>query len=70
MAEIDALARKWGDSLAVILPSEIVNEEKIKALDKVHLSIRKETDLKDLFGKLKTEKTPQQLKDESRNGWQ
>jgi len=70
MAELDSIARKWGDSVAVIIPKEIVAEENIQPKDRVHLIIQKEHDLRDLFGKFKTKKTPQQLKNESRTGWE
>ena len=71
MTELNARVRKWGDSLAVIIPKEIANKEKIKIEDTVHLNINKATDLSDVFGLLKgkIKKTPQQLKDESRKGW-
>ena len=71
MVDLNAKVRKWGDSLAVIIPKEIANKENIKTEDTVHLKINKETDLSDVFGLLKgkIKKTPQQLKDESRKGW-
>ncbi len=70
MAEINTTARKWGDSIAVIIPREIVAEENIRPKDTLHIVIQKEQDISDLFGRFKTKKTPQQLKDESRKGWQ
>ena len=39
----------------------------IKELNKVRIVIQKENDLSDLFGKFKTKKTPQELKDEPRD---
>ncbi len=71
MADINTKIRKWGDSLAVIIPKEIANKEKIHVEDTVHLSIKKEMDFSDLFGiaKGKLKKSAQQLKDESREGW-
>lgn len=66
---IDARARRWGDSLAVILPRQTVTEEGIRANDVIHLTIQKETNLGDLFGRWKTKKTAQELKDESRKAW-
>lgn len=71
MAEMDTQVKKWGDSLAVIIPKEIAEKEKIHLKDKVHLRIEKETDLSDVFGILKgkLKKTPQQLKNEARKGW-
>ncbi len=71
MAELNAKVRKWGDSLAVIIPKEIAVKEKIHIEDKIHLKIEKENDFLDLFGiaKGKLKKSAQQLKDESREGW-
>lgn len=71
MAELNARVRKWGDSLAVIIPKEIADKEKLNTNDQIHLSISKKNDLSDVFGILKGKinKTAQQLKDESRKGW-
>lgn len=70
MAEMETIARKWGDSIAIIIPKFIVDEEKIKPRSKVRVRLVREDDLSDLFGKLKTKKTPQELKDEGRKGWE
>jgi len=39
-------------------------------MDEIVITIEKETSLKDLFGTWKTKKTAQELKDESREGWE
>ena len=70
MVEIETVARKWGDSVAVIIPKEAARLEKIRPQQKVKIKVVREDDLSDLFGKFKTKKTPQQLKDESRKGWE
>ncbi len=71
MAEVDVQVKKWGDSLAVIIPKDVADREKIKAKDVIHLKVERETDLTDVFGILKgkLKKTAQQLKDEARKGW-
>ncbi|VVB81160.1 Uncharacterised protein [uncultured archaeon] len=69
MAELDVETKKWGDSMAIIIPKPIVEAERIKLNQKIHIIIHKETDLSDLFGKFKTSKTAQQLKDEARKDW-
>jgi antitoxin component of MazEF toxin-antitoxin module len=69
MTEIDVIARKWGDSLAVIIPSDVVKKENIRPHDKIHLSVKKGYDLTPFFGMLKMRKTAQQMKDEERAGW-
>ena len=53
MIEIETKARKWGDSIALIIPSEIVREEDIKQNDSLRIVIQKEDNLTDLFGRLK-----------------
>ena len=70
MVEIETIARKWGDSIAVIIPKIIAEAEKIRPRTKVKIRVVREDDLSDLFGKLNTEKTPQQLKNEGREGWE
>ncbi len=71
MVEVNVKVRKWGDSLAVIIPKEIAEREKIRVEDNVNLKIEKEANLSDVFGILKgkLKKTAQQLKNEARRGW-
>ncbi|MBI2632493.1 hypothetical protein HYW75_05805 [Candidatus Pacearchaeota archaeon] len=70
MTEINTLARKWGDSIAIIIPKKIAEAEKIIPESKVRLIIKKEDDLSDLFGKPSLKKIPQELKNEERRGWE
>lgn len=70
MKQIKLPVRKWGDSIAVIIPSNVAKEERINVADEIVITIEKETTLKDLFGKWKTKKTAQELKDESREDWE
>ena len=69
MKEIETKAKKWGDSIAIIIPKEIVKKEGIKVNQKLHIILKKEIDFSDVFGKWKTKKTAQQLKDESKEDW-
>ena len=41
----------------------------MKVKDKLKIILQKEDNLIELFSKLKTKKTAQQLKDESKEGW-
>lgn len=70
MITIKTLVRKWGDSVAIIIPKKLAEAKKIKPMDEVVITIEKENTLKDLFGVWKTNKTAQELKDESREGWE
>jgi len=70
MRRVEIVARRWGDSIAIIIPREVTRTERIRPNDRVSVIIEKEDDLSDLFGKFKTKKSPQELKDESRKGWE
>lgn len=70
MEEIETTAKKWGDSIAIIIPKFIAEAEKIKPQSKVRIKLMREDDLSDLFGKLKTKKTPRELKNEGKQGWE
>jgi len=70
MEQIKTSVRKWGDSVAIIIPKRLAEKERIRPEDRVVVSINKEMDLSDLFGKLKIKKSAQELKDESRESWE
>ena len=63
-------AKKWGNSIGVIIPREIVEKQGIKEGDEIVISVFKKGDLSDTFGTLKTKLTGQQLKDLSRKDWE
>ena len=61
--------KKIGNSLGIILPKEVVKSKKIKKDEKVLIEIVKESNLKPLFGILKTKESGQHFKDMVRKGW-
>lgn len=62
--------KEWGNSLGLIIPKEIVAREQISPNDEIVVTISKKDNLEDFFGKLKIKKSAQELKDESRKGWE
>ena len=59
--------RKWGSSLGVVIPKEIVKELKLKENQDVVLDIKpKENPLKELFGSVKLSKPTEQILKEIR----
>ncbi len=65
-------ARKWGNSLGIVLPNEFVRGEQIEEGDEVVVKKKEHVDLSPLFGILKGGKlkiTAQEFKDEARKGW-
>jgi len=69
--EIKAKARKWGNSIALILPKSIVESSRIKENDELTVDIKKKTLAGEFFGKFprKSKKPAQKIKEEMRKGW-
>ena len=63
MMEITAKTKKWGSSIGVIIPKEVIREQNIKADQEVTLTISKKpiTTGKDLWGTFKFKKSTEQL---------
>ena len=72
MVEVECITKKWGSSIGVILPKDIIEKEHIAANEKIFLDIKKKHKAKEFFGLLVGEwkKPAQELKDEMRKGWQ
>lgn len=70
MTAIQGRVRRWGNSLAVIIPSYIAEAGKIKEDDNIRLLVMPDSRkaLKETFGMLKGKltKSSQQMKDELR----
>ena len=66
---IEVVVKKWGNSVGVILPKELVERESIKENEKVLLGVVKEANLEGIFGSLKRKMPGQEFKDMVRNGW-
>lgn len=69
MAEIETVTRKWGNSLGITLPKEIVDQEHLHENQKITVEIKKVANLTQLRGLGKFTKSAQQLKEEMRAGW-
>jgi len=67
METVKAKARRWGNSIGLVIPSDIVEKENIRPGKEVEILIPKKTNvLKETFGTMKFKKTAQQMKDELR----
>ena len=66
---VEVKIKKWGNSMGVILPKELVKEKKLKKNQKILIQIVENADLSDIFGSLKFKKSAQELKDAAREGW-
>ena len=71
MVEIQALARRWGNSIAVIIPADIVENQKIVENESLVVRVEKRRPKAGvLWGFAKDWKRPtQEIKNEARAGW-
>lgn len=73
MPEIEAKPRKWGNSIGIVIPKEVVDEQHITLKDSLVVEIRKKKskkEIKELFGKFSFDKSTQRIKEEMRKGWE
>ena len=67
MVNTNVITRRWGNSIGVILPKDIVEKEHIKENMRINILISKKSNvLNETFGMLKgrLKKSSQQMKDE------
>jgi len=69
MAEIEAITRKWGNSLGITLPKELVDEEHIQENQRIIVEVKQVVDVRSLRGLIKFKKSAQEIKEEMRKSW-
>ena len=70
MVLIEAKAKKWGSSLGVIIPKDVVVKEKIKEEESIMIEIKKKVFVRDLFGRCPfLKRSADELKREAKKGW-
>lgn len=69
---IEVKIKKWGNSLAVVLPKDFVVQKKLRVNKKVMIDVLEKVDLSDVFGFLKDKRkmSGQAFKDMVREGWE
>ncbi len=71
--EIKAITRKWGNSIAVVIPREVIERQHIREDQEVVITVEKERPKAgEFFGLLKNrfKETAQEIKDEAKRGWE
>ena len=61
--------KRWGNSFGVVVPKKIVEKEGLKEGEEVEISVRKASDIKQLFGKYPF-KNLQLQKERMKRGWE
>ena len=71
MEQFEAVTKKWGNSIGITIPSEVIKEEKIKPQDKIMVLVIKNyrKKLANIFGTLKLKKETQRVMEEIDKGY-
>ena len=69
--EVECVARKWGSSIGVIIPKEVVESERIRPNEAIRVTVRKTPLAKMLWnlGPLPIKQSTQDIVDELKKGW-
>lgn len=65
--KIETKTKKWGSSLGIIIPKEVVEKENLKQNQNIRIlavETPTKTKVKDIFGKLKFKRPAQEILDE------
>ncbi len=67
---IEVMTRKWGNSIGIILPKDLVEKQNLKENEMIVVNVVKKIDFSDVFGMIKKRKmSGQKMKDLSREDW-
>lgn len=61
--------KRWGNSLGIVLPKKIVEEQGLEEGEEVIIQVFRPLDLTEVFGTLKADINSQEMKDEARKNW-
>ena len=68
---IEVKLKRWGNSMAVIVPSSLIEQKNMKENDTLLIEVVKKADLSDIYGMIKKRKmSGQEFKDLAREGWE
>ena len=67
---IEVKLKRWGNSMAVIVPSTLIEQKNMKENDTLLIEVVKKANLSDIYGMIKNRKmSGQEAKDLAREGW-
>lgn len=71
MLEFKAKPKKWGNSIGITIPKDVIKKGNLKENEKIEvLIVEKTADLMNIFGSLKMKGSAQKFKDMVRAGWE
>ena len=66
---VELTLRKWGNSLGVVLPKELVKQQKLKPNQTIYVQVIKPANLRPIFGTLPDKMSGQAFKNLVKKGW-
>ena len=67
---VEVKLKRWGNSMAVIVPNRVIEERKLKENDALVIEFLKKADISETFGSIKRlKRSAQEFKDMVREGW-
>lgn len=71
MEQFEAIPKKWGNSIGITIPADVVENEKIKPEKKITILVigNQKKKLREIFGTLQRKKPTQQMMDEIDEGY-
>lgn len=70
MIEVESYTRKWGNSLGIVIPREIVEQEGISENEKIVVGIERKPKAGEFFGMFAGWKRPtEEIKRRMKEGW-
>ena len=70
MVEVECITKKWGSSIGVILPKDIIEKEHIEVNEKIFIDIKKKHKANEFFGLLPNwKRSTEEIKMEMKRGW-
>ena len=70
MTEVECVTRRWGNSLGIVIPREIIEQEHIDENEKITLSFSKKRKAEEFFGLCAGWTTStDEIKKEMKKGW-
>ncbi len=70
MTEVECITRRWGNSLGIVIPKEIIEQHHIDENEKITLSFSKKQKAAEFFGLCAGWTKPtDEIKKEMKKGW-
>lgn len=70
MTEVECITRRWGNSLGIVIPREVIEQEQIGENEKITLSFNKKRKAEEFFGLCAGwTKSTDDIKKEMKKGW-